>query len=183
MNGQVSLHLIIPKKGWPCYAETKGTQFVDSFPVSWLLASISITAGHELGRELEYSFMITWKYVCQHRCFGITPLIHGKMAFSLLSFIFLSFFFSFFSSFFFFLINSLELPGAVGCCRADRSHFRPVSVLKGARGDECVLGARSHLSSAMWPWRHRGVLSRNGTLPSCSPRLPPPVLVVDAKIA
>lgn len=34
--------------------------------------------------------------------------------------------------FFFFLINSVELPGAVGCCGANRSHFRPVWAPEGA---------------------------------------------------
>ena len=95
------------------------------------------------------------------------------MAFTCLSF------FLFFI-FFFFLINSLELPGALGCCRADRSHFRPVLALKGGGHDECVLGAQSPPSSVTWGWQHPGLLLP-GLLGLCHPTRPSSPLAAEAK--
>ena len=112
--------------------------------------SISIAARRGPGRELEHCGMITCRAVCQHHPFGATPLIHSKVAHS-----------HPFLSLSLFLINSLELPGAVGCCRADKSHFRPVLALKGGRRDECVLGTRSPPLPATWGWQHPGHLPLN----------------------
>lgn len=71
----------------------------------------------------------------------------------------------------FFLINSLELPGAVGCHRADRSHFRLVLALKGGERDEWVSSAQSYPLPATWGWRHQGLLSLN-LLGLCHPAHP-----------
>lgn len=81
----------------------------------------------------------------------------------------------------FFLINNLELPGAVGCCRADKSHFRPVLALKGGRRDECVLGAQSLPLPATWGLA-APVAESPGTVPSHWPQLPLRVLAAEARM-
>lgn len=83
--------------------------------------------------------------------------------------------------FLFFLINNLELPGAVGCCRADKSHFRPVLALKGGRRDECVLGAQSLPLPATWGLA-APVAESPGTVPSHWPQLPLRVLAAEARM-
>ena len=83
-----------------------------------------------------------------------------------------------------FLINSLEPPGAVGCCRADKSHFRPVMALKGGRCDECVLGAQSPPPPATWGLAapEAPVAESPGTVPSHWPQLPLRVLAAEARM-
>lgn len=83
-----------------------------------------------------------------------------------------------------FLINSLEPPGAVGCCRADKSHFRPVLALKGGRRDECVLGAQSPPPPATWGLAapEAPVAESPGTVPSHWPQLPLRVLAAEARM-
>lgn len=153
MNGQVTLYLLIPERGWPPCAKTKATQFAWSSCLFSLLLAVSFHLCHSRTRAGKGAGVLLSDHL--KVCLS-TSLLWNCSPNPWQDGILIPFFPSFS-----FLINSLELPGAAGCRRANRSHFRPVLALKGAGCDECVLGVHSHPSPAMCGWRDRGHLSQN----------------------